>query len=73
VGTEWILGSFHNVNEAFSRFRRENGYLGGDFAPLTKPPAQADMLGLVGAETWLVRLHDLHGLAGTGLIAPKWG
>eukprot|EP01047_Picozoa_sp_COSAG01_P085960 COSAG01_NODE_19120_length_1029_cov_2.233333_1_plen_41_part_10 len=25
VGTEWILLSFHNVNEAFMR---ENGYLG---------------------------------------------
>jgi hypothetical protein len=48
VGTEWILGSFHNVNEAF---RRENGYLGRDFAWLTRIPAPSDVLGLVGPET----------------------
>jgi hypothetical protein len=36
------------VNEAF---RRENGYLGRDFASLTKPPECAGMLGLVGPKT----------------------
>jgi hypothetical protein len=54
VGTEWILGSFHNVNEAF---RRENGYLGTDFASLTKPPGGAGMLGLLVTETTYRLLH----------------